>query len=75
MADAVKMTKLHYERWTEFLQNDSNQINAKEQELLARLHSIYYKHSYYLPCTCSPKTWNRWIEQVNMIYKNGIGGT
>lgn len=66
------MSKLHYEEWTKFLDSNSNKLNKQEQELLARLHSIYFKHSYYLPCTCSSKTYNNWIEQLNVIYKNGV---
>ena len=68
----LKMSKLHYEEWTKFLDSNSNKLNKQEQELLARLHSIYFKHSYYLPCTCSSKTYNNWIEQLNVIYKNGV---
>ena len=66
------MSKLHYEEWTKFLDSNSNKLNKQEQELLARLHSIYFKHSYYLPCTCSGKTYNSWIQQLNVIYKNGV---
>jgi hypothetical protein len=66
------MSKLHYEEWTKFLDSNSNKLNKQEQELLARLHSIYFKHSYYLPCTCSSKTYNNWIQQLNVIYKNGV---
>ena len=68
----LKMSKLHYEEWTKFLDSNSNELNKQEQELLARLHSIYFKHSYYLPCTCSSKTYNNWIQQLNVIYKNGV---
>jgi hypothetical protein len=71
MAEVLKMSEYHYKRWKEFIQADSDTLTKEEQELLARLHSIYYKHSYYLPCTCSPKTYNTWIEQLNVIYNNG----
>jgi len=71
MANVTKMSELHYKKWTEFIQADSDTLTKEEQELLARLHSIYYKHSYYLPCTCSPKTYNTWIEHLNVIYNNG----
>lgn len=67
----LKMSKLHYDKWTGFLNNNKNTLTKDEQELLARLHSIYFKHTYFLPCTCSPKTYNNWIEQLNVIYKNG----
>jgi hypothetical protein len=72
MAEVIKMTEKDYASWTEFLSSKSNTLTKEEQELLARLHAIYYKHSYYLPCTCSPKTYNTWIEQVNAVYKNGL---
>ena len=68
----LKMTKIHYDAWTEFLANNKKTMTKQEQELLGRLHAYYFKHSYYLPCTCSPKTYNTWIEQVNAVYKNGI---
>jgi hypothetical protein len=68
----LKMTKIHYDAWTKFLLNDSDTLTKDEQEILARLHSIYFKHSYYLPCTCSPKIYNQWIEQLNVIYRNGV---
>ncbi len=68
----AKMTKLHYDAWTEFLANDNNTLTKGEQETLARLHSIYFNHSYHLPCTCSPKTYNTWISQLNEIYTLGF---
>lgn len=68
----LKMNKTHYDAWTEFLANSKNTMTKEEQELLARLHAYYFKHSYYLPCTCSSKTYNAWISQLNEIYKNGL---
>ena len=68
----LKMTKTHYDKWTEFQEGTGATLNKEEQELLARLHSIYYKHSYYLPCTCDPKVYNKWISDVNAIYKRGF---
>jgi hypothetical protein len=35
------------------------------------LHSEYYKHKFYEPCTCSPKTINKWIKELNVIWDNG----
>ena len=60
-----------YDKWTQFKAANGNSINRQEQELIARLHSKYYKHSYYLPCTCTPKTYIAWIKQLNDIYANG----
>jgi imidazoleglycerol phosphate synthase glutamine amidotransferase subunit HisH len=65
------MSKVDHMSWSVFLSNESDTLMKEEQELLARLHAKYFKHSYYLPCTCSPKTYNTWIEQLNVIYNNG----
>lgn len=69
---AIKMTKLHYEEWTKFRESDKNTLTKDEQELLGRLHAYYFKHSYYLPCTCNPKTYNAWIDQLNTIYDSQV---
>lgn len=69
--ESVKFNKEEYDKWTEFKSANGNSINRQEQELIARLHSKYYKHSYYLPCTCTPKTYIAWIKQLNDIYANG----
>jgi hypothetical protein len=66
-----KFSQEDYDKWTDFKAANGKSINRKEQELIAKLHSIYYKHSYYLPCTCSPKTYIAWIKQLNDIYANG----
>tara|TARA_B100000902_G_C27234319_1_gene876546 strand:+ start:904 stop:1119 length:216 start_codon:yes stop_codon:yes gene_type:complete len=67
----IKMTKLHWDKWQEFRSNDSNTMTADEQELMARIHSVYFKHAYYIPCSCSPKTYNTWIDQINVIHDKG----
>lgn len=46
-------------------------ITNKEFELVCQLHAEYYKHSYYKPCTCNPKTIKNWIKDLNVIWNNG----
>ena len=57
--------------WGEFRLGNKQHISAIEFELVCQLHSKYYKHSFYKPCTCSPKTINRWIKDLNIIWDNG----
>ena len=66
-----KLNKEEYDKWTEFRSQKSSTINKTEQELIATLHSKYFAHKYYLPCSCSPKEWNRWIQQLNELYSDG----
>jgi len=61
-----------YQKWTEFRAVKSSKINPTEQELIASLHSKYFKHRFFKPCNCSPKQWNNWIKQLNEIYDNGV---
>ena len=43
MDEELKMSELHYAEWTKFIEKESDTLSKEEQELLARLHSIYFK--------------------------------
>ena len=67
----VKFEKKDFKLWTVFRMGKKLYLSPKEFELVCDLHSRYYKHSYYKPCTCSPKTINKWIKDLNIIWDNG----
>ena len=67
----IKLNKKEYDSWTKFKSVKSSTINKEEQELIASLHSKYHQHSYYIPCSCTPRHWNQWIKDINTIYENG----
>jgi len=54
--------------WYNFRNELTNKISRVQYELICQLHAKYYKHSYYKPCTCNPKTIKQWIAQLNDIY-------
>jgi len=68
----VKFNKLDYAKWENFRMGTKQHLSAQEFELVCQLHSIYYKHKFYRPCTCSPKTIKQWIKDLNVIWDNGI---
>ena len=68
----IKLNKKEYDSWTQFKSVKSSSINKEEQELIASLHSKYHLHSYYIPCSCTPRHWNQWIKDINTIYENGF---
>tara|TARA_R100000995_G_scaffold84644_1_gene64056 strand:+ start:79 stop:300 length:222 start_codon:yes stop_codon:yes gene_type:complete len=68
----VRFNSADYEQWTKFRMVDNSVITKKELEMVSYLHSQYYKHSYYIPCTCSPTKINRWIKDLNIVWDNGI---
>lgn len=51
---------------------NKNTITPQEFQLVCDLHAKYYEHNFYKPCTCNPKTINRWIKDLNIIYERGI---
>lgn len=56
-------------RWEKFREKKRNSLTQGEFEMISRLHAKYFKHSFYKPCTCSPKTINKWIADLNMYYE------
>ena len=68
----VKFNKLDYAKWENFRMGTKSHLDAAEFELVCKLHAEYYKHNYYKPCTCSPRTIKQWIKDLNVIWHNGI---
>tara|TARA_R110000772_G_scaffold257940_2_gene374955 strand:- start:1470 stop:1688 length:219 start_codon:yes stop_codon:yes gene_type:complete len=67
----VTYDEADYKDWEKFRMGKNDVISAAEFTLVCDLHSKYYKHSFYKPCTCSPKTINKWIKDLNIIWDNG----
>jgi len=66
----VTFDKEDYEKWKAFRMVKQSYISRTEFEMVAKLHAKYHKHSFYLPCTCSPKTIKQWIADLNKIWDN-----
>lgn len=62
------MEELDKIEWQEFRASVNNVLNREQFDLICQLHAKYYKHRFYKPCTCSPKTIKTWIAQLNDIY-------
>ena len=67
----VKFSKEDFITWSDFRANPKTTLHPKEYKLICELHSVYYKHRYFEPCTCSPKTIKKWITDLNIIWDNG----
>lgn len=63
-----KLSKEDYDKWTVFLSSTKDRLNSKEFEMICQLHANYFKHKYYKPCTCNPKTILKWIKQITDLY-------
>ena len=49
------MNRKDYFLWKDFRSKDGQQLSNEEFELICELHSKLYLHTFYRPCTCSPK--------------------
>ena len=61
------MVKFHYddiEIWRAFRDSKKTSITHEELEMVSDFHAKYFKHKFYKPCTCSPKTINKWINEM-----------
>ena len=68
----VKFKKLDYAKWETFRVGTKPHLDGAEFELVCKLHAEYYKHNYYKPCTCNPRTIKQWIKDLNVIWDNGV---
>tara|TARA_R100001530_G_scaffold64078_1_gene46067 strand:- start:57 stop:266 length:210 start_codon:yes stop_codon:yes gene_type:complete len=67
----VKFEKDDFKRWSKFRMGKKQYLSRAEFDMVSFFHSKYYKHSFYLPCTCSPKTINQWIADLNKLWDYG----
>ena len=67
----VTFEKKDYETWKQFRMGTKQHLSRGEFEMVCRLHSKYFGHKYYLPCTCSPRIIKQWIADLNKIWDNG----
>ena len=63
------MEKLDRIDWKLFKDNVQDKLSQEQFELVCQLHAKYFKHRYYKPCTCNPKTIVYWIKQLNDLYE------
>lgn len=58
---------------TFFAAFDGREIKEEWQEPLSRIHARIFEHKFYIPCSCSPKEWNRVIQDLKKVYKEYEG--
>lgn len=66
------MNRQDYFIWKDFRKSKRTTISNAEFEMIANFHSLYFKHQFFLPCTCSPKTIISWIKQLNELFLSSI---
>lgn len=65
------MTKDHHDLWTsikDIKKSDKSEYIGKVYPAIATIHADIYGHRYHEPCTCSPKQWDNWRADIELIY-------
>lgn len=64
----TEMSREDYISWDAFRNNPKNSLTNEELEYISRLHAKYFKHKYFKPCTCNPRTIKNWIADLNKLF-------
>lgn len=63
-----EMNRQDYFKWKDFRESDKQNLNNDEFHLICELHSKLFLHTFFKPCTCSPKTIVQWIKDLNIKF-------
>ena len=67
------MEQIDFLSWTNFRYVKKGKITNTEFKLICELHSKYFNHKYYEPCTCTGQKYRDWIKEIdNHITNNYI---
>lgn len=63
------MTDIDFDFWKKFRSNTSTRITYDELKRIAQMHSDYYKHTFFIPCSCNKKKIQKFIDDINKVYE------
>ena len=70
MSNKIDLDKYEYEWWHEFREKNSDRLSREEVKKISLIHARLFNHKLYTPCSCSPRTIQGWINDINNVYKN-----
>jgi len=62
------LTKQEYEWLTGFFATKTNRLDGSQQLTIATIHARVFNHTFYQPCTCSPKNWQQYINDLKKVW-------
>lgn len=63
------MEKEDGKKWTKFRSSNSGRVSNEEVVMVAELHAKYFKHKLKIPCSCSPRQLQGYIDDLNKLYE------
>lgn len=63
------MNESEYNYWVEFKKSSPNNLSKEEADEVAKIwNRLFQTKSFYRPCTCSPSSWQKMIDDIDKIY-------
>ena len=65
------MTKEIFDKWSsvrDIKKFDRTRYLKVVYPALAEIHAELYQHRYQEPCSCTPKVWNNWREDIELTW-------
>jgi len=62
------LTKVEYDWLTGFFALNTKQLSPEQQNYIAVAHARVFNHNLHKPCTCSPKQWQQFINDLKKVW-------
>lgn len=62
------LTLEEYYWLTTFFELRTNRLDLPQQNFIAATHARVFNHTIHKPCTCAPKTWQNYINDLKAVW-------
>lgn len=62
------LTQEEYAWLTNLYTSKPTSLRVLEQDYIARTHARIFNHTLHKPCTCSPKEWQRYVDDLKKVW-------
>lgn len=62
------LTEDEYKWLSNYFLNPGKSLNVAQQDYIARTHARIFSHTLHKPCTCSPREWQRYIDELKKVW-------
>lgn len=62
------LTLDEYEWLTAFYALKTNRLDIHQQDMISKTHARVFNHTNHKPCTCSPRTWQQYVNDLKAVW-------
>ena len=67
------MEEVHLSWWSDFRKGKKQYLQNDEYRIICELHAKYFNHKLKYVCKCSPKSIQKYIDDLNEYYLSNGG--